>query len=93
TWAHDQGMKAVEAAFPKLKTLMVESVPYSADATRIYRQFVAEGANMVFATSNYGDFLYDVARRAPDVAFYECDGRAPMDNLGWYYLAHWYPSY
>lgn len=92
-WAHDQGRQAVQAAFPKMKTLLVESIPYSADASRTFRQFVAEGANIVFCTSNYGDFLYDVARRAPDVAFYECDGRAPMPNLGWYYLAHWYPSY
>jgi len=93
TWSHDQGMKAVEAAFPKLKTLFVESIPYSADATRTFRQFVSSGANMIFATSNYGDFLYDVAKRAPEVAFYECDGRNPLDNLGWYYVAHWYPSY
>jgi len=93
TWSHDQGMKAVQTAFPKLKTVMVESVPFSADASRIFRRFVGEGANMVFATSNYGDFLYDVARRAPDVAFFECDGRNPLANLGTYYVAHWYPSY
>ena len=93
TWSHDQGMKAVQAAFPKLKTLMVESIPYSADATRTYRQFVSQGANMVFATSNYGDFLYDVAKKAPNVAFFEADGRNPLANLGTYYVAHWYPSY
>ena len=93
TWSHDQGMKAVQAAFPKLKTVFVESIPYSADATRTFRQFVSQGANMVFATSNYGDFLYDVAKKSPDVAFYECDGRKPLDNLSNYYLAHWYPTY
>jgi basic membrane lipoprotein Med (substrate-binding protein (PBP1-ABC) superfamily) len=93
SWSHDQGMKAVQAAFPKLKTVMVESIPFSADASRIFRRFVSQGANMIFATSNYGDFLYDVARRAPDVAFFECDGRNPLGNLGTYYVAHWYPSY
>jgi basic membrane lipoprotein Med (substrate-binding protein (PBP1-ABC) superfamily) len=93
TWSHDQGMKAVQAAFPRLKTVMVESVPFSADASRIFRRFVSQGASMVFATSNYGDFLYDVARRAPDVAFFECDGRNPLANVGTYYVAHWYPSY
>ena len=65
TSTHDAGMKAVQAAFPKAKTLFVESIPYSADATRTFRQFVSQGANIVFATSNYGDFLYDVAARAP----------------------------
>lgn len=93
TWAHDQGRQAVEKAFPALKTSFVESMPYSADASRILRQFVADGANMVFVNSNYGDFLYDVAKRAPEVAFYECDGRTTMENLGTYYVQHWYPSY
>jgi basic membrane lipoprotein Med (substrate-binding protein (PBP1-ABC) superfamily) len=93
TYAHDLGRQAVQAAFPALKTVFVENVPYSADASRIYRQFVADGAQMVFANSNYGDFIYDVANRAPEVAFYECDGRNPLPNLGTYYVQHWYPSY
>lgn len=93
TFAHDQGRQAVAAAFPKLKTAYVENMPYSADASRILRQFVADGSQMVFVNSNYGDFLYDVAKRAPDVAFYECDGRTAMENLGTYYVQHWYPSY
>jgi basic membrane protein A len=93
TYAHDVGRQAVAAAFPKAKTLYVENVPYSADASRIFRQFAAEGANMIIANSNYGDFIYDVANRTPDVAFYECDGRNPLANLGTYYVAHWYPSY
>ncbi|NHN88971.1 BMP family ABC transporter substrate-binding protein [Acetobacter conturbans] len=91
--AHDKGVQAVRKAFPKLRTVYVESVPYSADATRIFRQFVAEGANMVFSTSNYGDFIKDVADRAPEVAFLECDGVTVTGNLGWYYVTHWYPSY
>jgi basic membrane protein A and related proteins len=93
TWSHDQGMKAVQAAFPKAKTLYVESIPYSADATRTFRQFVAQGAQMVFATSNYGDFYYEVTDRAPQTAFFECDGRHLTNNLGTYYVAHWYPTY
>ncbi|RUX33666.1 BMP family ABC transporter substrate-binding protein [Mesorhizobium sp. M2A.F.Ca.ET.042.01.1.1] len=94
TWAHHQGVLAVQKAFPKLKKVLeVENVPYSADATRIYRQFVSEGANLIFDTSSTGDFLHEVVKRAPDVGFMECDGRTTMDNLGWYYLNHWYPTY
>jgi basic membrane lipoprotein Med (substrate-binding protein (PBP1-ABC) superfamily) len=94
TWAHHQGVLAVQETFPKLKKVLeVENVPYSADATRIYRQFVSEGANMIFDTSSTGDFLHEVVRRAPEVAFMECDGRTLADNLGWYYLNHWYPTY
>ncbi|ACI52882.1 basic membrane lipoprotein [Gluconacetobacter diazotrophicus PA1 5] len=93
TAAHDQGVQAVRAAFPRLRTVYVESIPYSADATRIFRQFVAEGAQMVIATSDYGDFIRDVSDRAPGVAFMECDGHNVTGNLGWYYLTHWYASY
>jgi basic membrane protein A len=93
TSTHDLGMKAVQQAFPKLKTVFVESIPYSADASRTFRQFVSQGANMVFATSNYGDFFYDVADQAPEVAFLECDGRHTSANTGWYYVEHWYPTY
>jgi basic membrane lipoprotein Med (substrate-binding protein (PBP1-ABC) superfamily) len=94
TWAHHQGVLAVKEAYPKLKKILeVENVPYSADATRTYRQFVSEGANIIFDTSSTGDFLHAVVKRSPDVAFMECDGRTMMNNLGWYYMAHWYPTY
>lgn len=94
TWSHHQGLLAVKEKFPNLKKILeVENVPYSADATRTYRQFVSEGANMIFDTSSTGDFLHEVVRRAPDTAFMECNGHVIMDNLGWYYLAHWYPTY
>jgi basic membrane protein A and related proteins len=94
TWSHHQGLLAVKEAYPKLKKVLeVENVPYSADATRTYRQFVSEGANMIFDTSSTGDFLHEVVKRAPDTAFLECNGHILMDNLGWYYLAHWYPTY
>ena len=93
THAHDLGVQAVRRTFPRLRTLFVESIPYSADATRIFRQFVAEGAQMVISTSTYGDFLRDVSSKVPDVAFMECDGNTITDNLGWYYIAHWNVSY
>src|SRR5205814_1772961 len=69
TWSHNQGLLAVKEAFPKIKTLEVESVPYSADATRIFRQFVSDGANIVFDSSNYGDLLYAASDAAPEVAW------------------------
>ncbi|MBC7479668.1 MAG: hypothetical protein H7317_16525 [Pseudorhodobacter sp.] len=68
-YAHDLGRKAVVAVCPALKTVFVGNVPHSADPSRIYRQFVPDGAQMVFENSNDGDFIYDVAARAPEVAF------------------------
>ncbi len=90
---HDKAIKALKTSFPKMRSLYVESVPYSADATRLFRQFVAEGAQMVIATSTYGDFIRDVADQAPDVGFLECNGNTVTGNLGWYYITHWYASY
>jgi len=93
TWTHEQGRQAVQAAFPKAKTVFVENIPYSADASRTFRQFVSEGAHMVITNSNYGDFMYDVAKNAPETAFLHCDDRTLADNMGVFYPSHWYPSY
>lgn len=93
TWSHHQGLLAVQAAYPQARILEVENIPYSADATRVFRQFISEGAQIVFVTSNYADFLYDVAARTPEVAFMDCNGYTPTDNIHWYYIAHWLPSY
>lgn len=93
TWTHEQGRQAVQEAFPKAKTIFVENIPYSADASRTFRQFVAEGAHMVITNSNYGDFMYDVAKNAPETAFLHCDDRTLLDNMGVFYPSHWYSSY
>ncbi|WP_122039611.1 BMP family ABC transporter substrate-binding protein [Asaia bogorensis] len=93
TQMHDKAIRALKSHFPRMRSLYVESIPYSADATRLFRQFVAEGAQMVIATSDYGDFIKDVADQAPDVGFLECDGNNVTGNLGWYYITHWYASY
>ncbi len=94
TWSHDQGMKAVEAAFgDRVKTVFVENMPFSDETTRTLEQFIADGAKMVFITSEYADFVYTAADAHPDVAFLECDGHKITENLTWYYVNHWDPSY
>ncbi|KON65192.1 purine-binding protein precursor [Komagataeibacter europaeus] len=93
TEMHHVALQAVRRTFPKLRTVYVESVPYSADATRLLREFVAEGAQLVMTGADYGDFLTDVAARAPETAFMQCDGRPLRGNVSWYYIAHWYVSY
>lgn len=94
TWSHDQGMKAVEEAFgDQVATTYVENMPFSEETPRILEQFVADGAKMIFITSEYADFVYQVADAHPEVAFLECDGHKVTDNLTWYYVNHWDPSY
>ena len=93
TSSHHQGLLAVKQAYPQAKFLEVESIPYSADATRTFRQFVAQGAHLVFVTSEYGDLLHGVSDRAGDTAWLECNGHGVAANRSWYYVKHWLPSY
>ena len=93
TFTHHRGLLAVKAAYPAAKYLEVETIPVSADASRTFRQFVENGANIVFATSEYGDLLGSVAEDATEVAFLECDGHAATANLSSYYVQHWMVSY
>jgi len=93
TWSHHEGMKAVQAKFPKAKYIEVENIPYSADATRTFRQFVSQRANMVVLSSEYGDLLHDVSNKAGEIAWLECNGHSLGKNLSWYYVKHWYPTY
>ncbi|MCQ8239728.1 BMP family ABC transporter substrate-binding protein [Rhizosaccharibacter radicis] len=93
TFTHHQALLAAKKAFPAAKFLEVESIPVSADATRTFRQFVENGANIVFVTSEYGDLLSSVADDATDTAFLECNGHRQSDNESSYYIQHWMVSY
>lgn len=93
TWKHHLGLEALQKAYPKAKYLEVENIPYSADATRTFRQFVAQGAHLVFISSFYGDFLSSVSNAAPKVAFFENYGRNMTANQSGYWVQHWIPSY
>ena len=86
TYAHDQGRLAVEEAFPNVETVYAEFVPYSEEASRTIEQFIADGAKMVFATSDLGEFLYDVSAAHPEITFVEGNGYAQFDNLSCYWI-------
>jgi len=93
TYSHHQGLLAVKEAFPKAKYIEVENIPYSADATRIFRQYVAQKSNIVILSSEYGDLLHGVSDKTPDIAWMECNGHSVAANRSWYYCKHWLPTY
>ncbi len=93
TYSHHLGFLAVKKAYPKAKYIEIENIPYSADAPRTFRQFVAQGANIVFLSSDYGDLLSQVTDKAPNIAWLECNGHGMAANRDWYYVKHWLPSY
>jgi basic membrane protein A and related proteins len=93
TFTHHQGLLAVQKALPKAKYIEVQTIPYSADATRTFRQFVAQNSTIVFISSEYGDLLTSVADKAPNIAWLECNGHSVAPNRSWYYVKHWLPTY
>jgi basic membrane lipoprotein Med (substrate-binding protein (PBP1-ABC) superfamily) len=93
TFTHHQGMEAVKKAFPKAKYIEVQTIPYSADATRTFRQFVAQNSSIVIISSEYGDLLSAVSDKAPEIAWLECNGHSVAPNRSWYYVKHWLPTY
>ena len=93
TYSHHQGFLAVKKAFPKAKFIEIENIPYSGDAPRTFRQFVAQGATLAILSSDYGDLLSGVTDKAPNVAWMECNGHSVAPNRSWYYVKHWLPSY
>ena len=92
---HDQGMKAVQAAFPKAKTLFVESIPFSADATRTFTAVrIGRRPHGVRHLQ-----LWRLPLRRRQALAGRClptnaDGRKPLDNLSAGITSpHWYPTY
>ena len=86
SFAHDRGRLALEKEFgDKITTTMVESVPESADAERVIRDFAAQGNKLVFGTTfGYMESMLKVAGDFKDVNFQHATGYKTADNLSTY---------
>ena len=86
TFAHDQGRKAVEAAFgDKIQTTFVEKVPESSDAERVFRDLASQGNKLIFGTTfGYMEPMLKVARDFPDVKFEHATGYKTAPNMAVY---------
>ena len=86
SFAHDNARKALEKEFgDKSSTTYVENVPASADAERVLRDFVDQGAKLVFGTTfGYMGAIAKVAADNPDVKFEHATGYQTAQNLRTY---------
>ena len=86
TFAQDNGRKAmVKALGDKVTTTFVESVPESADAERVFRDFVAQGNQLIFGTTfGYMEPMLKVAADNPKVKFEHATGYKTAPNLRTY---------
>ncbi|MCZ8286769.1 MAG: BMP family ABC transporter substrate-binding protein, partial [Bacteroidia bacterium] len=86
TYAHDNGRKAVQAAYgDKVVTSFVEKVPESADAERVIRDMAAQGNKLIFGTTfGYMEPMLKVAADTKDVKFEHATGYKQADNMRTY---------
>lgn len=86
SFAHDNGRKALEKEFgDKIKTTFVESVPESADAERVFRDFVGQGNKLIFGTTfGYMEPMLKVAADSKEVKFEHATGYKTADNMRTY---------
>jgi simple sugar transport system substrate-binding protein len=86
TYEHDQGRKAVEAAFgDEVETFYQENVPEGADAERAITQMALQGADLIFTTSfGYMDPTVNVAKKFPNVKFEHATGYKTAPNVSVY---------
>ena len=86
TFAHDNGRKALEKELgDKIVTSIVESVPESADAERVFRDMVGQGNKLVFGTTfGFMEPMLKVAADAKDVKFEHATGFKNADNMATY---------
>lgn len=90
---HDLARRDIEDRFPNVKATVVESVPFTVEATQTFERLVSEGNRMIFATSEFGDLLFDVQKRYPEVAFIQIGGFTTDTNLADIMDKHWEPWY
>ena len=87
SWAHDQGMKYLEANL-NVETTFLESIPEGSDSQRVFEDLAAAGNELIFGTSfGYMDPMLAAAENYPDVAFMHATGFKVSDNMGNYFGA------
>lgn len=75
-----QGEVAV-GKMPNVETIHAENVPENPEAASVMERMIQDGATIIFATSS-GYPTFDVAKRHPDVTFFEESDRDPGPNVG-----------
>ena len=86
TFAHDNGVKVLKKELgDQIDVKVVESVPESADAERVFRDMVAQGNTLVFGTSfGYMEPMLKVAADNKAVKFEHATGYKTADNMSTY---------
>jgi basic membrane protein A len=95
TFAHDAARQAIERRFgERVRVLAVPSVREGADAERVLRDLVAQGHQLIFATSfGYMESVLRVAADHPEVKFEHATGLRTAANVRTYDTRSYEPAY
>lgn len=95
SYAHDLGRRGVEAHFGnQVQTTYVESVPYGADAERVFRDLAQQGNQIIFGTSfGYMETMLKVAEDFPNVKFEHATGYKTAPNMRIYDASFYQDTY
>ncbi len=95
SFAHDLGRKGVEAHFGgQVQTTYIESVPYGADAERVFRDLAQQGNDIIFGTSfGYMETMLKVAEEFPNIKFEHATGYKTAPNLRIYDASFYQDTY
>lgn len=95
TFQHDQGRRELEQALgSQVHTTVVEAVPEGPDAERVMRDLVAQGHQLIFATSfGYLEPALRVAAEFPNVKFMHAGGYKGAPNLATYNARYYEARY
>ena len=95
TYMQDIGRRAVDAAFPGLKSTIVENVEEGPASVAVMERLIRQNnSKLIFACSfGYMDFVQDVAQKYPDVTFMHVSGYKRADNVGTMFGRMYQPRY
>lgn len=95
TFQHDQGRRELAQALgAQVSTTVVEAVPEGPDAERVMRDLVAQGHQLIFATSfGYLEPALRVAAEFPHVKFMHAGGYRGAPNLATYNARYYEARY
>lgn len=93
TFAHNEGRLMVERELG-VKTLYKESVPEDQEVINAMKDMIDQGAKVIFATSfGYMDYVEQLSKQYPNVAFLHCSGYKMTENMGNYFGRMYQPRY
>ncbi len=90
--AHNDGRLAIEKM--GIKTIYKENVPESQKVQPVIEDMISQGCNVIIAASfGYMDYVYQEAKKHPDIIFLHNAGYKTADNMGAYFAKYYQATY